>query len=45
VHLLPTTLEFRPTLERQRDDAADKGQIGHQKIFDGLLERLDQQAS
>lgn len=40
-----TTLEFRPTLERQRDDAADKGQVGRQKIFDGLLERLDRQAS
>jgi integrase len=40
-----TTVEFRPTLERQRDDATDKGQVGRQKIFDGLLERLDQQAS
>jgi integrase/recombinase XerD len=40
-----TTLEFRPTLQRQRDDAADKGQIGRQKIFDGLLARLDGQAS
>jgi Phage integrase family len=40
-----TTLEFRPTLERQRDDAADKGQVGRQKFFDGLLERLDRQAS
>lgn len=36
-----TTIEFRPTLQRQRDDAADKGQIGRQKIFDGLLTRLD----
>jgi integrase len=40
-----TTLEFRPTLQRQRDDAADKGQVGRQKIFDGLLARLDVQAS
>jgi integrase len=40
-----TTLEFRPTLERQRDDAATKGQVGRQKIFDGLLARLDAQAS
>jgi integrase len=40
-----TTHEFRPTLERQRDDAANKGQVGRQKIFDGLLLRLDQQAS
>jgi hypothetical protein len=39
-----TTLEFRPTLKRQRDDAADKGQVGRLKIFDGLLERLDTQA-
>ena len=36
-----TTIEFRPTLQRQRDDAADKGQIGRQKIFDRLLTRLD----
>ena len=26
-----TTIEFRPTLQRQRDDAADKGQLGRQK--------------
>src|SRR6478752_8405468 len=39
-----TTLEFRPTLKRQRDDAADKGQVARLKIFDGLLERLDTQA-
>jgi Phage integrase family len=40
-----TTHEFRPTLERQRDDAATKGQVGRLKIFDGLLTRLDAQAS
>ena len=40
-----TTIEFRPTLERQRDDASNKGQIGRQKIFDGLLQRLDDTAS
>ena len=40
-----TTIEFRPTLARQRDDAAAKGQIGRQRIFDGLLGRLDGQAS
>ena len=39
-----TTHEFRPTIERQRDDAAEKGQVGRLKIFDGLLERLDTQA-
>jgi site-specific recombinase XerD len=40
-----TTHEFKPTLERQRDDAADKGQVARLKIFDGLLTRLEQQAS
>jgi integrase len=40
-----TTIDFRPTLQRQRDDAAAKGQVGRQKIFDGLLTRLDEQAS
>ena len=40
-----TTIEFRPTLERQRDDAANKGQVGRQKIFDGLLARLGDEAS
>jgi integrase len=36
-----TTIEFRPTLRAQRDDAEAKGQLGRKKIFDGLLERLD----
>jgi hypothetical protein len=40
-----TTHEFQPILQRQRADAADKGQVGRQKIFDGLLHRLDAQAS
>ena len=40
-----TTLEFRPTLQRQRDDAATKGQVGRQKVFDGLLARLEEEAS
>jgi hypothetical protein len=35
-----TTVEFLPTLTRQRDDAADKGQVGRQKVFDGLIQRL-----
>ena len=39
-----TTLEFRPTLERQRDDAAGKGQVARVKVFDGLLDRLDTEA-
>lgn len=36
-----TTIEFRPTLQRQRDDAISKGQIAREQIFDGLLARLD----
>jgi integrase len=40
-----TTIEFRPTLQRQRDDAAEKGQVGRKKIFDGILDRLDDEAS
>lgn len=40
-----TTIEFRPTLERQRDDAAAKGQKKREQIFDGLLTRLDEPAS
>ena len=40
-----TTIEFRPTLQRQHDDAAAKGQISRQKIFNGLLARLDADAS
>jgi hypothetical protein len=40
-----TTIEFRPTLERQRDDAAAKGQVAREHIFDGLLSRLDGEAS
>ena len=40
-----TTIEFRPTLEKQRDDAAAKGQAGRKKIFDGLLSRLDEAVS
>ncbi len=40
-----TTIEFKPTLQRQRDDAESKGQVGRQKIFEGLLERLEATAS
>ena len=40
-----TTIEFRPTLQKQRDDAAAKGQAGRKKIFDGLLSRLDEAVS
>jgi integrase len=40
-----TTVEFKPTLLRQREDALNKGQVGRQKIFDGLLDRLDEGVS
>src|SRR5438034_8546343 len=40
-----TTIASRPTLEKQRDDAAVKGQAGRKKIFDGLLSRLGQAVS
>lgn len=40
-----TTIEFKPTLLRQREDALAKGQVGRQKIFDGLLDRLEEDAS
>jgi site-specific recombinase XerD len=40
-----TTIEFRPTLQAQRDDAERKGQIARKKIFDGLIDRLDRKAS
>ncbi|MEU1374963.1 hypothetical protein ABZ442_14995 [Streptomyces triculaminicus] len=39
-----TTIEFRPTLERQRDDTAAKGQVAREQIFDSLPTRLDGQA-
>ncbi len=39
-----TTIEFRPTLQRQRDDAASKGQVAREQIFHGLLNRLDEHA-
>lgn len=38
-----TTPEFTPILMKQRDDAAAKGQVGRQRIFDGLLARLKEQ--
>jgi len=40
-----TTIEFRPRLQAQRDDAQSKGQGARQKIFDDLLQRLDNEAS
>jgi site-specific recombinase XerD len=35
------TIEFRPTLQRQRDDAAAKQQTGRQQLFDQLLAKID----
>ena len=40
-----TVPEFRPTLERQRDDAAARGQADRQKLFDGLLTSRREDAS
>jgi len=40
-----TTNDFRPALERQRDDAATKHQAGRQCALQSLLDRLDSQAS
>ncbi|MPZ15525.1 MAG: tyrosine-type recombinase/integrase [Chloroflexi bacterium] len=40
-----TTSDFRPTLQRQRDNAVAKGQVGRQHVFDTLLARLDEDAS
>ncbi len=40
-----TTVEFRPTLKAQRDDAEAKGQVGKVKVFDGLLSRREPEAS
>jgi hypothetical protein len=40
-----TTVECRPTLQKQQDDAERRGQVGRQKIFDGPLTRLDRQSA
>jgi hypothetical protein len=39
-----TTLEFKPTLTKQIDDARAKGQVGRQRIFEGLIDRLEERA-
>jgi site-specific recombinase XerD len=36
-----TTIAFRPTLRRQRDDARKKNQTGREALFNELLDRLD----
>jgi hypothetical protein len=40
-----TTPEFAPLLLKQRDDAAAKGRVGRQRVFDGLLARIQEDAS
>jgi hypothetical protein len=40
-----TSIEFRPTLTAQRDDAAAKHQDHRGQLFTSLLARLDQDAS
>jgi site-specific recombinase XerD len=40
-----TSIEFRPTLQRQRDHAADLDQPHRADLFDQLLSHIDQQAS
>ncbi len=36
-----TTIEHRPTIQAQRDDADAKGQSGRRDVYDTLLRRLD----
>lgn len=36
-----TTIEHRPTIQAQRDDADTKGQTGRRDVYDTLLKRLD----
>jgi site-specific recombinase XerD len=38
-----TTIEFRPTLQRQRDHARDHGQPERAAIFDTLIQQVDQE--
>jgi hypothetical protein len=40
-----TSIEFRPTLAAQRDDAAARHQEHREQLFASLLTRLDQDAS
>ena len=40
-----TSIEFRPTLAAQRDDATAKHQDHREQLFTSLLTRLDQDAS
>lgn len=40
-----TTIDFLPTLRRQRDDAAAKGQTARRDLFEGLITRVKGEAS
>ena len=40
-----TSIEFRPTLQRQRDHAANHHQGHRVDLFDRLLTRIDESAS
>lgn len=40
-----TSIEFRPTLQRQRDHAAERDQTHRAELFDRLLIQLDDQAT
>jgi site-specific recombinase XerD len=40
-----TSIEFRPTLQRQRNHATENHQPQRANLFNGLLDRLDDQAS
>jgi len=40
-----TSIEFRPTLQAQHDDAVNKNQTGRQQLFAQLLTNLNQDAS
>ena len=39
--MLFTTIEHRPTIQAQREDADAKGEIGRRDVYDTLLQRLD----
>jgi hypothetical protein len=40
-----TTIEFKPTLLRQRDHARDHDQPDRAALFDRIITRLDQEPS
>ena len=40
-----TSIQFRPTLQAQHDDAANKGQEHRAQLFDQLLSNLNNNAA